>query len=267
MFAGATAEAVEPGATYWQHGVSGRTGITYTRLAESAYPNRIDVHEATLYSHRAGSPVDVKTLVTLVALHRVSGSARCPDNTTVRGAGWNETELRHVAIHHDEPTLQLRFDPPLRVVAQAPGQEICFAMHTEQWPADTTFSVGASGFVVPPPPPPESSATNTVTVTETQTQTVTAPPVDARAPVTGIDGPAATRLRRPAFLLTSNESGSTFRCKLDTAPFRDCSTPLRTPYLRIGRHTLRVQATDAAGNVDASPAVKSFRILLPPRRR
>lgn len=70
---------------------------------------------------------------------------------------------------------------------------------------------------------------------------------------------AAERLRRVVFAFASNETGSTFRCKLDRDRFRPCRSP-RTYRLLTGRHTFRVAAIDRAGNRDPSPVFFAFRI-------
>jgi Ca2+-binding RTX toxin-like protein len=67
------------------------------------------------------------------------------------------------------------------------------------------------------------------------------------------------RWRRVAFAFGSNESGSTFRCKLGRHPFKPCRPPRRYR-LGLGPHTFRVFAIDRAGNRDRSPARFSFRI-------
>jgi hypothetical protein len=89
--------------------------------------------------------------------------------------------------------------------------------------------------------------------------------VDATAPETTVKGRkrfATIRKRaRVRFLLSASEPGSTFQCKVDRRPFRACAPPYRTPGLKRGKHVLRVRATDAIGNPDATPAVKRFRIV------
>jgi hypothetical protein len=64
------------------------------------------------------------------------------------------------------------------------------------------------------------------------------------------------------FAFKSSEAASRFRCKLDTARFEPCRSP-RAYRLKPGRHTFSVVAVDAAGNVDASPAVRKFRVVRP----
>ena len=54
--------------------------------------------------------------------------------------------------------------------------------------------------------------------------------------------------------------GDTFLCKLDRRPFSPCTTPRKWRRLAVGRHRVAVVATDAAGNRDATPAVRTFRI-------
>jgi subtilisin family serine protease len=58
----------------------------------------------------------------------------------------------------------------------------------------------------------------------------------------------------------SSESGSTFQCKLDGGAWKSCSSPKTYKNLKKGNHTVRVRAIDKVGNVDASPAAKTFRI-------
>ncbi|NPC44313.1 hypothetical protein HOO61_17705 [Nocardioides sp. zg-1230] len=87
-------------------------------------------------------------------------------------------------------------------------------------------------------------------------------PGDTTAPDTTITrgpmgqgrGPAAT------FTFTSSEPGSTFECSLDGGAWAPCSSPATFNKLGQGGHELRVRATDAAGNTDASPAVRTWTV-------
>jgi CSLREA domain-containing protein len=62
------------------------------------------------------------------------------------------------------------------------------------------------------------------------------------------------------FKFSSSESGSSFECKLDGKPFKKCRSPKAYKGLRPGKHVFKVRATDAAGNVDSTPAKKKFRV-------
>jgi hypothetical protein len=79
--------------------------------------------------------------------------------------------------------------------------------------------------------------------------------IDTVAPDTTI----ATKPSNPSnsatggFTFTSNESPVTFECKVDTGAWASCTASYATPALADGSHTLSVRATDAAGNVDATP--------------
>jgi DNA-binding beta-propeller fold protein YncE len=71
-----------------------------------------------------------------------------------------------------------------------------------------------------------------------------------------------TRKRRAKFTFSSNEPGSSFKCKLDRKPFKPCRTPL-TKKVKPGKHRFRVEAIDPAGNVDPTPATFSWKVLRP----
>lgn len=71
-----------------------------------------------------------------------------------------------------------------------------------------------------------------------------------------------TKLRRGGarILFSTSEPGSGFACKLDGRPYAPCRSPKVYPRLPAGRHRFLVRATDPAGNVDATPATRLFRI-------
>jgi hypothetical protein len=95
-------------------------------------------------------------------------------------------------------------------------------------------------------------------------EALSAPPAaarDIRAPKT-IPGKRVVkgRARKATFTFRSDEPGSKFRCKLDRRPFKACSSPKTYKHLRSGRHTFKVAAVDAAGNIDRTPAIAHFLI-------
>jgi hypothetical protein len=64
------------------------------------------------------------------------------------------------------------------------------------------------------------------------------------------------------FGFSSNETGVVFECKLDEGSFQACASPKSYYSLTEGQHTFQVQARDAAGNVDPTPAEYAWEIDL-----
>ena len=86
--------------------------------------------------------------------------------------------------------------------------------------------------------------------------------IDTQAPNTTINsGPSGpTTNASPSFAFSANEGGSTFECRLDSGSFGACNSPKSYSGLGEGAHSFQVRATDPAGNVDASPATRSFTV-------
>lgn len=86
--------------------------------------------------------------------------------------------------------------------------------------------------------------------------------VDDVPPETTItSGPSGTVKGASAtFGFASSEPGSTFQCRLDSATFGPCSSPKSYANLPDGNHTFRVRAIDPGGNLDPTPAVRSWTV-------
>jgi peptidoglycan/xylan/chitin deacetylase (PgdA/CDA1 family) len=112
----------------------------------------------------------------------------------------------------------------------------------------------AAGNVDPTP------ATRTWTINTTPT------PPDTTPPDTSIgSGPSGTVTTTSAsFTFSSSESNSTFGCALDGSAFTSCTSPKAYTGLANGSHTFSVRATDAAGNVDPTPATRTWTINTTP---
>ena len=116
----------------------------------------------------------------------------------------------------------------------------------------------------PPPveetPPPPVEETPPPPVEET-------PPPDTTPPDTAISsGPSGTTTAlTAAFAFTSTESGSSFECKLDAGSWAGCSSPKSLSALTVSLHTFSVRAKDAAGNVDPTPAARSWTVEAEPQ--
>lgn len=67
--------------------------------------------------------------------------------------------------------------------------------------------------------------------------------------------------RTPTFGFRSDESGSTFQCKLDGKRFRACRSPFTLKRLTLGPHTFKVRARDESGKLDPTPASYGFKLI------
>ncbi|MGH2635976.1 MAG: PQQ-dependent sugar dehydrogenase, partial [Actinomycetota bacterium] len=92
------------------------------------------------------------------------------------------------------------------------------------------------------------------------------PPPDTTPPETTIgSGPSSPTSQTSAtFTFSSSEADSSFECALDLGAFLSCVSPVTYGGLALGGHEVRVRATDAAGNVDPTPATYPWTIEAPP---
>ena len=122
--------------------------------------------------------------------------------------------------------------------ANAPAADI----DGEARPSGTAPDAGADEVTGAPPPPP--------------------PPGDTTPPDTSLDsGPSGTTSSTSgSFAFSSSESGSTYGCRLDAGAWASCSSPKAYTSLADGSHTFSVRATDAAGNVDATEATRTWTV-------
>jgi len=59
---------------------------------------------------------------------------------------------------------------------------------------------------------------------------------------------------------SASATGLSFKCKLDKGKFKACRSPKKFKHLKAGKHKVTIEAIDAAGNVDPTPAKKKFRV-------
>ena len=85
-------------------------------------------------------------------------------------------------------------------------------------------------------------------------------PEEDPAPNTTITSgpPRAVASTRAALGFSSSEPGSTFQCRLGSAAWEPCTAPVRLSNLPDGRQIFRVRAIDDRGEVDATPAERSW---------
>ena len=87
-------------------------------------------------------------------------------------------------------------------------------------------------------------------------------PDDTGPDTTITRGPSGrTTSHRARFGFTGSEADVRFQCKHMSAPWRACESPKTYRGLGNGRHAFRVRALDTNGNVDPTPATRSWRIV------
>jgi hypothetical protein len=96
------------------------------------------------------------------------------------------------------------------------------------------------------------------------------PPADTTAPDTTFTRVPKNKVKtfsRRAdvlFEFVSSEPGSTFACSLDGRAFAACDSPhvfkVKAKRRKAKKHEFAVRATDAAGNVDPTPATDEFKV-------
>jgi thermitase len=89
-------------------------------------------------------------------------------------------------------------------------------------------------------------------------------PDDSKPNTTITAGPRnPTTARIATFRFGSSQAGSKFECKHMSGPWTFCTSPRTYRNLAFGVHTFRVRAIDPSGNIDATPAVRTWRITRP----
>jgi hypothetical protein len=101
------------------------------------------------------------------------------------------------------------------------------------------------------------AAGNTSAASNSRTVTVD---TDAPETIMGTSPIGSTSATSAALTFSADEAGATFECSLDGAPFTACSSPHSYQGLSEGPHTFEVRATDPAGNVDPTPASRSWTV-------
>ena len=88
--------------------------------------------------------------------------------------------------------------------------------------------------------------------------------VDATSPETSItSGPdAAMSTRDAAIAFVSSETDSRFECRLDGGAWTPCASPSEHTGLPSGTHTFEARAIDPVGNIDPTPAARTWSIEL-----
>lgn len=117
---------------------------------------------------------------------------------------------------------------------------IVYNKPSEPSPRDNGGGGGGSGGSNPPPPPPP---------------TYKPPKISKR--------PQKTTTSRTGKFVFKAEPGLRFRCKIDGKKFSSCHSPRTYKNLKLGKHSFRVYAADAAGNRLTKNTTFSWKIVKP----
>lgn len=134
---------------------------------------------------------------------------------------------------------------------------------------NTDRTPASHGWTVDPPAPPviipPAESISEEPTTPAAEEPPLPPPADTTAPETNIvSGPdASTTATEASFTFISSEDGSTFACRLDSGSWQPCSSPDVYFSVMVGAHQFSVRATDAAGNVDLTPASRDWTVSAP----
>lgn len=80
--------------------------------------------------------------------------------------------------------------------------------------------------------------------------------------------PRSRSLRvRAKFTIVASEQVQKFKCSFDGGHFATCVSPVIYSKLKLGPHRFEARAVDLAGNVDPTPATRSFRVVMRKSRK
>jgi hypothetical protein len=72
-----------------------------------------------------------------------------------------------------------------------------------------------------------------------------------------------TRARRPVFRFTdtTEQPGTSFKCKVDRSRWKGCTSPVKVPKLKLGRHVFQVKGINAVGTREPAAVKRSFKVV------
>ena len=114
------------------------------------------------------------------------------------------------------------------------------------------FEFQGSDFPPPPPPPPGPDPDPGPVAGDSS-------PPDTQISA-GPEGKTRKKSATFSFSGTDARAVASFQCKLDDGSFETCSSPKSYTGLKKGTHTFSVRAVDAAGNVDPTPATRTWKV-------
>lgn len=213
--------------------------VIFTDLAPGAHSASI-----TAYAYAAWR----KWSDTVVVPFTIGGTDTTPPETTMTSGhvlfGWLDTNS--TSFSFSSPEAGVTFECALDSLLYVP----CTSPHTVSGLADGyhSFAVRARDAAnnVDPTPAGRSFVVDTV------------PP--AITMLVGGPAPGSSTTSRTASFSVLGDA-TRFQCKLDGGAWVACPQPLAYTNLALGSHTVQARAQDLAGNVDATPATRTWTIV------
>ena len=264
----------QPMHMYWATHTDGTSDQTWTLTAAYSGIKAADDH-INLKALPVGDPAGK---VLAAAKTSQTGAAQTLTHLLVlKGSTWTSYEFGKVSDDHTRPIVQV--DIQNRVVHVFAESPCCIggAIYHKQTSLDAiSFPPGlGTPFIQSATDTHINNPTSTKQLTTNATGLLVAAGDDFQGtaayfhnsigltpPETTIDsGPSGT-VSTPSATLTFSSSivGSTFSCKLDSAAYAPCGSPKTYSGLANGSHTFLVLATGPNGQVDATPASRSWTV-------
>jgi uncharacterized delta-60 repeat protein len=212
-------------------------------------PGTIENGQSVCVRHMSGS-ISPDMRITRLTIGGISGyfasTTGMPPETTITSAPANPSNVTAPSFSFSSNDAAATLECSLDGAAFA----ACTSPHAVQTLADGNhdFRVRAVG--------PAGADTTPAT----HSWVVDATPPDTNIPI----GPASVTASTVAsFSFTGTGQGPfTYECSLDGAAFAACTSPKEFSGLAEGAHQFRVKAADSLGNMDATPAVRSWTVDL-----
>jgi len=234
-------------------GGAGAVTRTYQDPLEG-YPNALDIRTVTVSDESAGNyTIYVETpnwqdvhlndqlSVFIDTNHSVSGDAGAEFQLYLHGTGtgtldcglyqWNGSDWVEIRV--------LSCDFHYGTIYQFPRSDIGsladFQFYVRSWYGSESDRAPDNGWWLFDPTPPDTTITG---------------------------GPSgSTNSTDASFTFGSSETGSSFQCSLDGGGFGGCGSPAVYHNLSFATHSFQVRAIDSSGNIDPSPAARSWTVV------
>ena len=227
--------------------------------------NRFEVHAARTDPRKADTDGD--RLRDGYEVRRSRTNPRKPDTDGDGMSDWYELRRSHTNPRKANRTEQ-------QSVTSAPTLLRLKQPRSPGKPAPVATPTPAPEPVATPDPTPVPTPDPTPVPTPDPTPVPSPDPTPAPSPTPAPDttppdtvlasGPEGTVTEAGAsFSFSASEAGASFSCRLDDGAWGGCASPKAYSGLANGSHTFRVRAADAAGNVDPSPAARTWTVNVP----